>query len=85
MTWLNLLDEIEGRNARKYSQLVRDDFLDRLEETRERLHDEITYMVAMQPGPVAGRYGEGKPKRQYASPELQESVRRWSKQGPQPK
>lgn len=53
--WLVLFDEIRDRRPRNYSSLIRDDFMDRLNEAIERLHDEANFLIASNPKPIADR------------------------------
>lgn len=61
MAWIDIIQEIKGRNPRNFSQLLRDDQADRMESVIERLHEEITYLAIMRPGSVAKKLDPDRP------------------------
>lgn len=78
MAWMAVLDEIEARRPRNYSQLLHDDTIDRLNAAIDRLHDEANFMVAYGPsGSIAARLDPDRQpsRRNIASPELQRMLR----------
>jgi hypothetical protein len=78
MAWMAVLDEIEARRPRNFSQLLRDDTIDRLNDVIERLHEEVTYLVVSGPSPtVAARHNPERQKlqRQVISDELKRSLK----------
>jgi hypothetical protein len=78
MAWMAFLDEIVGHRPRNYSQLLRDDTIDRLNAAIDRLHDEANFMVAFGPSPsVASRADpeREKSRRDIASDKLKRLLR----------
>ena len=77
LTWLAIVDEIKGRRPKNYSQLLRDDMVERLEAAIERLHDEANFLIAFGPASIASRQpGMKQPtKRDVASAELRRQLR----------
>lgn len=61
LAWIDIIQEIKGRNPRNFSQLLRDDQADRLEAAIQRLHDEATYLVTAQSGSVAKKMDPERP------------------------
>lgn len=78
MAWMAMLDEIANRRPRNYSQLLRDDIIDRLNAAIDRVHDEANFMIAYGPGgSVAARMDPERvpSRRDVASPELRRILR----------
>lgn len=78
LLWLDIVSEIRDRNPRNYSQLLRDDTMQRLEEAIERLHEEALFLVAHGPAQtVSERFHpqRQKQRRDIASDELKRSLR----------
>jgi hypothetical protein len=66
--WLMLLDEVQDRRPRNYSALVRDDAMDRLEDSIEWLQAEIRAVMAHGQSNLAGRFDGRRIKRRHAPP-----------------
>lgn len=77
LVWIDIVAEIKDRIPRNYSQLLRDDMMDRLEDAIARLHDETNYMIASGPGSIAERHDPRRQatRRDIASPHLKKIMR----------
>lgn len=78
LAWIAVMQEVKNRNPRNYSQLLRDDMMERMDAVIERLHEEVTYLATAQPGPVAKRtdpHREPPPPRSSISGALQKNLR----------
>lgn len=78
LAWIDIIQEIKNRNPRNYSQLLRDDMMDRMEAAIERLHDEATYLATAQPGDIAKKMDPERPpppRRSGISSELAKNLR----------
>jgi hypothetical protein len=66
--WLMLLDEVQDRRPRNYSALLRDDAMDRLEDSIEWLQAEIREVMVHGPSNLAGRFDGRRIKRRHVPP-----------------
>jgi hypothetical protein len=78
LAWIDIIQEIKDRNPRNFSQLLRDDQVNRLEAAIERLHDEALFMATARPGKVANNLAHDRqaaPPRSNVSDALRNSLK----------
>ena len=55
LEWWLVIEEVENRNPRNMSQLLRDDMFDQMRDVIGRLHREYVYALAHGPGNISRR------------------------------